>query len=193
MTQTHPPQSLDIVFASDARSTLEAMQLAGREVYRGRGLFLAIAIYLMQAIILPVGCLALFLLGWRMAFGANPESVLVVPAVYLLGAAFGVWVNRAVLVRLAVRTANSRFGKAGRMQCTAEGVTLTTDASIWQTGWTDISGVYLGKSTISFAVSGVALILPLSAFADKSAMAQAHEVCRGWWQDALRAQQDGTG
>lgn len=175
---------IDITFELDSDAALEGMTLAGQRAYRGRGRPLQVVMYVMLLVVTPLGFIGVYVLAYHLSMGEPPRGPYWFAVCYVLGAGLSIWSSMAIYVRLATIVTTSRFGKGGRMICDDRGVQLLTDNSTWQTGWGDVEEVLLGKKSLSIAVSGIVLILPLSAFADLAEMGQVHGQLQGWFDAA---------
>lgn len=161
---------LSFEFELDAKSTYEGMMLGGARVYRGRGKALLFAQYFELLVCVPFGFMAIYVVVTTLLMDGVPNAVHWLLLTGLLGLVFGGFINKAAYQRLAKQASKSAFGRAGTMQFDVDGVVLTTRSSEWHTGWQDIEEIMLGKRSIGVAVSGIVLILPLSAFVDELAM-----------------------
>ena len=139
-----------------------------------------VAMFFTQGLFVPMGVLATYILGHLLIAGDVPRGGLWFAAAYLVGAAFAFWVFTAVYKRLARMVTTSRFGAGGQMTCDADGVLLRTEHSVWRTGWKDVEELVIGKQSLGVVISGIVLIVPLTAFEDKSAMQAAHDRMSDW-------------
>lgn len=157
-------------FQLDPKSALEGMILSGQRVFRGWGRLILIALYAVQSVIIPLGFVGAYFVGYILIFGTPPKGSVGVIVFALLGGGFGFFLNRFVYQQMAKMVCRSTFGRGGHMSFDPAGVVLTTDNSHWRTGWRDVEDLLLGKRSLSIAISGIVLILPLSAFENKDEM-----------------------
>ena len=164
-----------IEFQLDPKSAFEGMVMSGQRVFRGRGRWILMALFALQSVIIPLGFLGLYFVGYVLWFGTPPRGRTGLILFGLLGGVFGFFVNRIVYQKMARIVCNSNFGRGGRMEFDDAGLVLNTNNSEWRTGWGDVEEVLLGKRSLSIGISGIVLILPLSAFESKQQMQSVYE------------------
>lgn len=173
----HP---IELHFTLDAKSALEGMVMAGKRVFHGRGRALMIGLMLLQSVITPLGFMALYIVLSLLTGGAIPKGGIGFVVAGITGGLIGVWINQAVYRRMAQMVCLSRFGAGGVMRLDPQGVVLSTNHSQWQTGWSDVEEILLGKRSLSFVISGIVLIAPLSAFESKDTMKDVRDRTQSW-------------
>lgn len=184
----HAQPALEFDFELDPKSTYEGMLLGGQRVYRGRGRLVLYGLYFECFVLAPLGCIALYVIGASMLWGELPEGVHWIFLASLPGFLIGRYLNESAYRRLARMICQSKFGRAGHMRFDAEGLSVKTEASLWQTGWRDVEEVLIGKHCISIAISGIVLILPLSAFENKADMQRTHKTLNSMFDHGRTAQ-----
>lgn len=167
--------NLDFNFKLDPKSAFEGMTLAGKRVFQGPGKVGLYAMFAVQAIVAPLGFIGIYMVGVLLILGKLPDSQIWMVVAALMGGAFGMFVNQVVYRRMARMVCESEFGGGGRMWFDETGVQLEMKASHWRTGWQDVEEVLIGKRSLSIAVSGIVLTLPLSAFVDRVDMQVVYE------------------
>ncbi len=162
-------------FELDPKSAYEDMVPGGQRVYRGGGRLILLGLYLELFVLIPLGCVAIYVTIARLVFDELPDGAHWLLVASLPGFLLGWYLNQSAYRRLAKNVARSKFGRAGHMSFDATGICLKTQTSTWRTGWRDVEELLIGKRCISFAISGIVLILPLSAFESQAAMQKTYK------------------
>jgi hypothetical protein len=161
-------------FELDPKSAYEGMLLGGQRVYRGGGRLILLGLYFELFVLIPFGCVAIYVTTATLVFDKLPDGAHWLLIASLPGFFLGWYLNQSAYRRLAKMVARSKFGHAGQMRFDEKGLCVNTQASTWRTGWRDVEEILIGKRCISFAISGIVLILPLSAFESTAAMHQTY-------------------
>ncbi len=166
---THP-DAIRMTYRLDEKGTPEMMTRAGR-VILSRAVLLRINLIMVALIVLllfggvALGHVLLDLIG-------NPDGTSVrawLPFVMgILAAALLIVWQASTYAAVAGASVKSRFNTGDQvMTATPDGIVLQTQTGRWETGWTGVEAVILGKTAIGFVVSGIVLPVPRTALSEE--------------------------
>lgn len=179
-----PEWQLDV--APTAAEVYEAMVLAGKSKMHGGRRIIAFLHGVFMVFLAPIAVTMLLWIGVQLAGGPamGELPVAVVPLTLLGAGALGMWLIRKTHYSVAELTVASRFGRAQQVRLDAGGIALRTGQSQWHSGWGDVEAVLGGKTCICIAISGIALPLPLHAFANPPDVTHALQTMQTWQREA---------
>lgn len=147
----------------------EAMILAGGSIHskfwrKGIVAFVSGLYFLLMVL----GGIAFILLLAFLLTGQTPDGLVILVIGGALGGAFGMLWYQALIRFMARDIAAQPFNIGPQeMQITGKGIVLKSDKAEWQTAWSAIHDVKLGKRTLCFCMSGIALYVPIEAIGSR--------------------------
>ena len=174
----------DLSYKADRAETLNAMQEAGRSVFRGPKAWLLWVQWGFLCVLAPMGAVAFFMIVVISMTGETRiEPFWILPVIYLVTGFLALMLlNRSYAV-LAEASVQSRFGSENRIVMGPDGFKLHGGDSLWQMPWSDVEDVRLGKKAIAIVTGGVALPVPVSAFEDRRAAEAAFADVQTWMRE----------
>ncbi|MEM6304543.1 MAG: hypothetical protein AAF744_07485 [Pseudomonadota bacterium] len=172
--------ALEFEWQSDVRALREAMLLAGKFIYTDVRWLYAVLNILMGALVAMGGAgfvLLISILGWQSTDPGLPALMggTIAAVLFLLA------MQRMPITLYARRAVTSAFGQGPqRAQADPSGITFLNDKSAWQSKWSGVNEVYLGKKGIAISVSGIAFSIPRAAFPSRDAMAETAAQFQAW-------------
>lgn len=184
MTDTH--WQLDI--APSAREAYEGMVVSGRGLLRGRKHLMVVLQSVFIGFFAPLGATMMFWIIVQMsggpAFSALPAMAL--PITYVVFGWLTFWLMRQSYYMIAQASVASQFGRAYSVLVDHTGITLTTQHSVWRSGWGDVALVRGGRTTLAVAISGISIVLPKRVFLGPDDAAEALTTMQSWHQQAMQ-------
>lgn len=169
-TQDSHTGEIRMTYRLDEEGMLEMMTRAGRAILSGAGLLRINVVMVILIVLLLFGGVAmghvlLDLIG-------NPDGTQTrvwLPFVMgILAAALLIVWQASSFAAIAGASVKSRFNTGEQtMTATPNGIVLQTPTGRWETSWTGVEAVLLGKTAIGFVVSGIVLPVPRTALSEE--------------------------
>jgi hypothetical protein len=171
------PTALTFKFQASRESVCEAMLLAGQALRVGKirsGLMGLLSI-ISFIFVVAGAATTIYLLSVVIGFDATPAWI--APTLGgMIGAGLGLgWYDRMVRL-MAAGVLETPFNRGRQeIQFDDRGVTLVNAQAHWHTTWSGVHGLKTGQQGLHIFISGVALTVPLAAFADQAGMTRVLE------------------
>lgn len=173
---------IEVNFEFERRAMIEGMVVAGRRRTSLARLVGLNAMAIALAAISAIGGIGVLFGVAAWSTGSAQDAA---PWLFPVGAALGCgWLF--VFQRLTITTAagfvtSSRFGSGPQvMVMDGARAILLNDVAEWRTEWAGVEAVVPGRTTVTLAVSGIALPIPRTAFGDEAAQDKAIARMQAW-------------